>query len=113
VGATYSHDTINSMPSEDGRMQLTTKLDKMILDPYELLGHYAGVRPATKDRMPVLGAHKDHENLFIFNGLGSKGVVYAPYCAKVLVESLLFSNELLPELLNFRRFTHLPQKTTN
>lgn len=104
VGATYSHMPINTLPSEEGKYELKAKLDQMISVPYEIMDHYAGIRPAIKDRMPVLGKHADHDRLFIFNGLGSRGVVFAPYCAKVLVKSLLSNSEPVPEFLNIRRF---------
>ncbi len=104
VGATYSHDPVDNLPSQEGRNELKAKLDKMISVSYEILGHFAGVRPAIKDRMPVLGPHVDRYNLFIFNGLGSRGVVLAPYCAKVLVNNLLSHNEPIPDFLNVRRY---------
>lgn len=112
VGATYSHSPINTMPSAQGRNELQAKLEKMIAVPYEITKQYAGVRPAIKDRMPVLGAHPTQGNMFILNGLGSRGVVLAPYCAKALVKSLLFNNELIPDFLNISRFAALPLKTT-
>ncbi len=108
VGATYSHDPVDTLPSEDGRKELKAKLDKMISVSYKITQHYAGVRPAIKDRMPVLGPHVNRENLFIFNGLGSRGVVLAPYCAKALVKSLLSNNEPIPAFVNVRRFAQLP-----
>lgn len=113
VGATYSHYPINALPSEEGRNELKEKLEKMIAVPYTITKHYAGVRPAIKDRMPVLGAHPEQGDLFIFNGLGSRGVVFAPYCAKVLVERLLSNSEPIPSFLNIQRFVRLPPKTTD
>jgi hypothetical protein len=107
VGATYSHDAIDNLPSDKGKEELIAKLDKMISVNYEILAHNAGVRPAIKDRMPVLGNHVKHDNILIFNGLGSRGVVFAPYCAKVLIRSLLPSNESIPDFLNVRRWTGL------
>ncbi|GAO28757.1 hypothetical protein JCM15548_1881 [Geofilum rubicundum JCM 15548] len=108
VGATYSHDAINTQPTKEARNELIRKLERMISVSYEIVAHYAGVRPAIKDRMPVIGAYADRNNTFIFNGLGSRGVVWAPYCAKVLVKSLLFNNEPIPEILNIRRFSRWP-----
>ena len=37
------------------------------------------------DRRPVVGEHPEFKNLFIFNGLGTKAVMLAPYFAKQLV----------------------------
>jgi glycine oxidase len=108
VGATYSHDAINTIPTEEARNELLTKLEKMVSVSYKIVKHYAGIRPAIKDRMPVLGAHANLRNTMIFNGLGSRGVVFAPYCAKVLVKSLLSDNEPIPKALNINRFSLLP-----
>jgi len=60
--------------------------------------HKAGIRPTVKDRRPFLGAHPDHNNLYVFNGLGTKGVSLAPYFAKHLVDHMVDGVELMKEV---------------
>jgi glycine/D-amino acid oxidase-like deaminating enzyme len=50
--------------------------------PLTLLEHKAGVRPATLDKQPFVGAHPQQSNLFIFNGFGAKGGVAIPWHAR-------------------------------
>ena len=47
--------------------------------------HKAGVRPTMKDYEPVVGCHPDHPDVFVINGLGSKGVLRAPTIATELL----------------------------
>jgi glycine/D-amino acid oxidase-like deaminating enzyme len=63
----------------------------------EITGQQAGVRPSTKDRRPILGEHPYHKNMFIFNGLGTKGVSLAPYFVKQLSEFIFLQKDINPE----------------
>jgi len=85
VGATYNWNDTSWEKTEKGKQTLIEKLEEIIDCPYEILEHTAGVRPNTKDRRPFLGEHHTQKGLFIFNGLGSKGVVLAPHFADMIV----------------------------
>lgn len=85
VGATYEWEELNDTPTEKGKSELIQKLNSVITSPYEIISHDAGVRPAVIDRRPVVGEHPEFKNLFIFNGLGTKAVMLAPYFANQLV----------------------------
>ncbi|MGF7139468.1 NAD(P)/FAD-dependent oxidoreductase [Roseimarinus sediminis] len=98
VGATYSWDQPDFVPSEGARQQLLDQLDKLLPLPYTVIDHRAGVRPTTNDRRPVLGPHPLHPNLYIFNGLGSKGVMLAPYFARQLFEFIFKEGHLNSEV---------------
>ena len=89
LGATFKWDTVWSGPSEQGKKQLLEKLAKMIDLPFEVVGHWAGTRPTTKDRRPILGKHPKHSGHFVLNGLGSKGAMIAPWCADHLCDFML------------------------
>ncbi len=88
VGATYEWDDLDEIPNEKGRAFLESKLKNMLNMPFEIMDQYAGVRPATRDRKAFLGVHPQIPNLFIFNGLGTKGVFQAPYLAKHLYQHI-------------------------
>ncbi len=79
VGATYNWKDKTDTPTEEAKEELLKKLQSLLDHPFELIGHQAGVRPTTKDRRPIIGTHPKHQNLHVFNGLGTKGVMIAPY----------------------------------
>jgi glycine oxidase len=88
VGATYEWEVLNDLPTEKAKAELIKKINTVIAVPYQIISHDAGVRPSVIDRRPVVGAHPEHQNLFIFNGLGTKAVMLAPYFAKELVSNI-------------------------
>ena len=106
LGATYSWHELNIVPTEQGKVDLTEKYQKLMKPNMKILTHRAGVRPATKDRRPFVGMHPEFENIGIFNGLGSKGVSLAPFFAKQFVDFLVNNKELHPEI-NINRFASL------
>ncbi|MEQ9442167.1 MAG: FAD-dependent oxidoreductase [Cyclobacteriaceae bacterium] len=103
VGSTYDQQDLSFSPTPKGRAMLQEKLDKLLTVPYRVIDHWAGVRPATRDRRPFLGLHPYHQTLGIFNGLGTKGVSLTPYLAHQFVQHLL-ENKSLNEEVDIRRF---------
>lgn len=93
-GATYNWDDPNWQPSQEGKEVLIERLEEMVDQPYEILDHQAGVRPTTRDRRPFLGEHPTQKGNFIFNGLGSKGVMIAPFYANHLISHIFEGKEL-------------------
>ena len=63
----------------------------------EVVDQQAAIRPNVADRRPLLGRHPEHERLFLFNGMGSKGVMLAPYFAKQLVGHIYTNGPIEPE----------------
>lgn len=98
VGATYNWEDQTDQTSETGLQQLESKLKKMIDISYTVIQHQAGVRPSVIDRRPILGAHPLHKNVFVFNGLGTKGVMLAPYFAEQMTLFLQKKINLIPEV---------------
>jgi glycine oxidase len=88
VGATYEWEDLTDLPTEKGKTFLIGQLNKLLKVPFEIIEHKAGIRPTVKDRRPLIGLHTEHPNLGIFNGLGTKGVMLAPYFAKQFVDFL-------------------------
>lgn len=89
VGATYQWDNLDWEPSDEGKLTLIEKLEEILDCPYQIIEHTAGIRPNTNDRKPFLGEHPINKQMFVFNGLGSKGVVLAPYFAKKVCNQVL------------------------
>ena len=88
VGATYEWNDLSEQPTEKGKEELINKLKKVIKLPFEIINHQAGIRPTVLDRRPLLGFHPAHKSLAVFNGLGTKGVMLAPYFAKHFADYL-------------------------
>ena len=103
VGATYSWTYSDALPSPEGAAELTQALKNMIKTPFMVRGHFSGIRQVATDRNPVLGVSPVFPRLYLFNGLGSKGGLLAPYWAAQLAAHLLDGTPLEPEA-NLSRF---------
>jgi glycine/D-amino acid oxidase-like deaminating enzyme len=88
VGATFNWKDKTQLPTEEGKIELTTKLETFITVPYQIVEHVAGIRPTVKDRRPLAGRHPKYQNLAVLNGLGTRGVMIAPTLAKALYNHL-------------------------
>lgn len=98
VGVTYSWDQNHQKPTGEGRAQLLQIAENILRVPFEVVHHEAGIRPASNDRRPVLGAHPLYPQLCVFNGLGSKGVLLAPWFVHHLADHLYENQPLMPEV---------------
>lgn len=88
VGSTNEWVFDDDKPSQHKLEELERKLRKALSLPYELVAHKAAVRPAVKDRRPLIGQHPEYNQLWLFNGLGTKGYSLSPFFAHQLIESL-------------------------
>ncbi|WP_435353599.1 NAD(P)/FAD-dependent oxidoreductase [Emticicia sp. SJ17W-69] len=105
-GSTYIWDEIDWKTTEKGMELISTKVDKFLLNHYKITGQEAGIRPTTKDRRPFIGNHPLHSNVYVFNGLGTKGVSLAPYFAEEML-CYLEKNKVLISESNIERFYSL------
>lgn len=98
VGATHEPQFTDLEPSRGAREQLEAQARQLLDRPFEVTGHFAGVRVNLPDRRPVAGRHPAIERLGIFNGLGAKGVLWAPALARQwrnhLTEGVPFEAEI-------------------
>lgn len=88
VGATYEWKDLTENTTEKGKEDLVNKLKKVLKVPFKIIKHQAGIRPTVNDRRPLLGLHPEHPSLAVFNGLGTKGIMLAPYFANHFVDFL-------------------------
>jgi glycine oxidase len=103
MGSTYDWDDLTENTTEKGLNELKEKLTGLISSPYKILAHKAGIRPSTLDRRPIIGPHPQHKNVFVFNGLGTKGVMLAPYFSKNFVYFYLNKTTLNTDV-NIKRY---------
>ncbi len=85
VGATYNFHDSEPVITETSRKELEEKVNAITQLPYAVINQQWGIRPTTPDRRPILGEHPEKKSVFIFNGLGTKGVSLAPYFSMVLI----------------------------
>lgn len=97
AGATYAWHELNDRVTNEGRQTIKDGICQFLKVPFKVISQKAGVRPATKDRRPFAGMHKQYTQLGIFNGLGTKGVSLAPYLSANFAEYLLEGKEINQE----------------
>lgn len=98
IGATYNWELDEPITTEEGKKELLEKFESFIKCEYKIISHQAGIRPTTHDRRPILGTHPTQNNTHIFNGLGTKGVLIAPYYSDVLLAKIFDSLDLEKEV---------------
>ena len=103
VGATYNWKDKTDLPTEEGKTELMERIKEIITCDFEIIDHFAGVRPTVKDRRPLVGTHQNHKSIHILNGLGTRGVMLGPAMAKALFENIELKIPLDKEI-NIDRF---------
>lgn len=103
VGSTYQNQYKDDDITESGLLDLKRRLESAISVDYSVVQHFAGIRPVSPDRKPIMGSSKDYSFLHIMNGMGSKAVSMMPYLASEFSDYLIHNKPLLPEI-NWQRF---------
>lgn len=98
AGATYEWDDLSVAPTQRGAQQVRSKIESLTSCAYTIQKHEVGVRPIVQRSQPVIGMHKEFEQLGVFNGLGSKGVMTAPSVAEHFAAYLCGEEGLDPAL---------------
>ena len=106
AGSTYVREVDSESPTESGKNEIRTKLNSLLKSEYEIVGHEAGIRPGTIPRRPLLGRHPEFNNMFVFNGLGTKGVSLAPYFSDQFA-NYLENKEDLDEEVDIKKYYSL------
>jgi len=142
IGATYirGEKDLECKAKSDSEELLKKAQNFYPLKNLKVLKHYTGYRNMTFDYFPIVGKLIDskatlqkypyikkgtkvppskyiyHDNIYIHTALGSRGFVYAPYNAKLLVKNIttnnILSNKLSPIRL-FIKFSKNYLKTTD
>ncbi len=104
VGATYEWKELNYTPTPSAKATLTDAVNKILKVPYTIENHFASIRPTVRERRPFIGLHPVQPSIGIFNGLGTKGVLLAPYFAHHFANHLVNKTALDREV-NISRFS--------
>ena len=103
VGATFDNSDKKNNPTQLKRLTLIEKLESIIMVPYEVIEHSAGIRPTTIDRRPIIGSHPNYKNIYVFNGLGSRGILLAPTLSFWLYNHI-YKKSLISKEVDIKRF---------
>jgi glycine/D-amino acid oxidase-like deaminating enzyme len=109
VGATYNWDIKEPITTQEARLDLIERLNGFTNFEYEIVEQLSGVRPTVIDRRPILGRSLKKDTHFVFNGLGTKGVMLAPYFSDELLKNAYLGSDVDLEV-DVRRYDHLITK---
>ena len=88
AGATYEWEQLDEIPTAAGRSRVAGMMARLGGGgSYEIIAHEAGIRPIIRRSEAVFGPLG--KNDWMFNGLGSKGSLYAPGMAEYLTRWIL------------------------
>lgn len=98
IGSTFLWDDMEENVTDAGREEMLQKFKKISSDAFTIVEEKAAIRPAMRDRRPVVGRHPEYKNLYVFNGMGTKGVSLSPYFSTYLADFLEHNFKILPEI---------------
>jgi len=103
IGATYDWKDKTNDITHKAKEELLNKLKTFMSCDFDVISQVAGIRPTVSDRRPLVGQHELHKNMYVLNGLGTRGVMIAPFIAKQLFDCIENENPLEREI-DIKRF---------
>lgn len=89
VGATVEPGRFDVTATVQALDQLAGAAKKLLGEVgFQIVAHRAGIRVVSSDKHPVIGRHPEQASLGIFNALGSKGALLAPWLAQQWLKHL-------------------------
>ncbi|MCA9393945.1 MAG: FAD-binding oxidoreductase [Candidatus Omnitrophica bacterium] len=88
AGGSAATDELDGLPTAAGHDTIMDGLKNIIHTDAEVLHHQAAVRPFLNHQNPIVELHPRFPQMAIFNGLGSKGFLVAPWLAKHFAANL-------------------------
>lgn len=98
VGATFNWEQKDDICTESAKEELLDKLKDLVHIQPRLIKHQAALRPTVKDRRALLGSHSKYSHVYVFNGLGTRGLLLAPYLSLQLIQYMEQRFSLDPEV---------------
>jgi glycine oxidase len=104
TGSTYANQFDHPNPTPAAREEILRHLQAAIKLPVRVLDQWAGLRPTTPNRRPLVGTHPAYPFLHFLGGFGTKGMLLAPFTSRLLTEQLLQGKAPIPTEANLSRF---------
>ena len=104
VGATVQQTGFDTATTDAARSHLRSRAEALMpaLRDWTLVEHWAGLRPASPDGLPLLGpSHKP--GLFVASGQYRNGILFAPAIARMMADIIMGQGAITPEF-DPRRF---------
>ena len=98
VGATIEREVRDTKTTPAALKELRGVLENLTNSSYTVIKQVAGIRPTVYDRRPVMGQHPNHDGLYIFNGLGTKGYLMAPLLSEEMASFIMGEKPLHREV---------------
>lgn len=88
LGASYEWNRTDLNPTpETARFLLESlKQNAPHCAPLDIAAHHVGERPVSRDRRPAVGPWPETDGLYLFNGLGTRGVLIGPRWSNYLIQ---------------------------
>lgn len=103
-GGTYDRDQLHNHIDDSAVEQLTNGLAEFYPYDFEIKEVNFGFRPTVKDRRPIIGKHCDYSCMYVFNGLGARGILNGCYFSKALYD-FTENGSPIPNEVSMERFT--------
>ncbi|SMP29269.1 NAD(P)/FAD-dependent oxidoreductase [Chryseobacterium profundimaris] len=85
-GGTYDREQLHHEIDSSAVEQLISGLKEFYPHDFSIEEVNFGFRPTVKDRRPIIGRHSEHRNMYVFNGLGARGILNGCYFSKSLYD---------------------------
>ncbi|SHF15634.1 Glycine/D-amino acid oxidase [Chryseobacterium vrystaatense] len=102
-GGTYDREQLHHHVDESAVEQLVNGLSEIYPNDFDVEEVNFGFRPTVKDRRPIIGRHESFKNLYVFNGLGARGILNGCYFSRSLYQ-FIEENIPLHEEVSIARF---------
>ena len=102
-GGTYDREQTHHKIDDSAVEKLINALAEFYPNDFEVTQVKFGFRPTVKDRRPIVGNNPEFKNLYVFNGLGARGILNGNYFAINLYNHLENGEEIHPEV-DLKRF---------
>lgn len=102
-GGTYDREQIHHKIDDSAIQQLINGLSEIYKNDFDIVEENFGFRPTVKDRRPIIGSHPQFKNLYVFNGLGARGILNGCYFSEILFNHIE-NNCPLPKEVDIVRF---------
>lgn len=102
-GGTYDREQLHEHIDESAVEQLQNGLAEFYPNDFSIEEVHFGFRPTVRDRRPIVGRHSVYSNLYVFNGLGARGILNGCYFSKNLYD-FIENNIELPNEIVLNRF---------